>query len=589
MEPLNIGVDFGSVGLRVAYAAEGHAVASLEQGPVHGAGWLLCERSPSSRVGVTFPSLKSRLGAPFRLLGEEGGPTPYQTVTEALAGARRNVEKQACRPVAQVVLCVPARYHTSQRAALRDAALAAGFAAVHLINDSVGAAIAHAAGRPSPATVLVFGAGYEGFELGLVRVAKGHVRALAYEGGIGRAGAALDELVLDAWAETISASGLILDEGRWDVSRWMEVRTVAQAVKETLGTADHDHVVFPIDDTTRSGRTGGVWFRRQAFEEVVRQVFLAEVSLVQPLLQKAGMAPTDVDAVILVGGTTRIPALQASLAEAVGCVPVVAPLDLLAQGAALHAAGLGSKLGGVPFEAERVTEAEERTAPSADNVVLRATAAFTEGLAAGAAVPSDATLAADEVESMPRLLQPGALERHVARLVSAGEVERARAELGELIREAQVALDGLPAAQGHAQLSPISPAYRSQLALSNARSCLERREFARAVSESHYAWKIAPDDPKILDDMIDVHCEAAMVNAAPEQYKDAIRWLECAFGHDESNARTRSLLAERHYLQAQELHRRGHHQEALLAAERCLRWDPDYPEAAELQRVLTAG
>jgi tetratricopeptide (TPR) repeat protein len=86
--------------------------------------------------------------------------------------------------------------------------------------------------------------------------------------------------------------------------------------------------------------------------------------------------------------------------------------------------------------------------------------------------------------------------------------------------------------------------------------------------------------------MIDIHCEAATANSAPEEYDDAIRWLRCALGHDESNARTRSLLAERHYLQAQELHRRGQTEEALQVVDECLHWSPDHPGAVKLQQSL---
>ncbi|MCA1702065.1 MAG: Hsp70 family protein [Actinobacteria bacterium] len=222
MKPLHIGIDLGSMGLRVAYAAEGSEAVSLEHGPVEDAGWLFCERCPASRLGVSFPSLKSRLGASAQLWDEDGPSVPSQTLTKTLAQAKRNVEEQTGRPVAKAVVCVPALYPTSQREALHDAALAAGFAAAHLINDSVGAVTAHTADRHSPATVLVFGAGYHGFELGLTRVVKGHVRALAYEGG-SVAGADVDQFVLEGLLHAIAASGWVLSEGQWDAKQWMSI------------------------------------------------------------------------------------------------------------------------------------------------------------------------------------------------------------------------------------------------------------------------------------------------------------------------------------------------------------------------------
>ncbi|MGH3611459.1 MAG: Hsp70 family protein [Pseudonocardia sp.] len=572
------------MGLRVAYVAEGSEAVSLAHRPVEDAGWLLCERSASSRVGVSFPSPKSRLGASAQLWHGDGRPTPSQTLTEALAQVRRDVEELAGRAVVQVVICVPARYPTSQREALHDAALAAGFAAAHLINDSVGAATAYTAGRTSPATVLVFGAGYHGFELGLTRVVKGHVRALGYEGGA-MAGADIDQLVLQGLLHTIAANGWVLRESEWGAARWMPVRAAAQTVKERLGSTDL--AAFPLDIISPSGEAVQVNFLRQYFEEAVREAFLPAVDLVDALLEKAGMSRTELDAVVLTGGTTRIPALRSLVAEAVGCVPVVALPTSLAVGAALHAAGLGSTAGQVLFEAEQVVDSAEARVFSANSAALRATVDFTE-IPPAEAGSSAATLMAEKASGLSELLAPDSLERYVGRLVDAGEAERARTELGELIREAQAALDRLPDLPDQVALSPTSPAYRSQLALSNARSYLERRQFARAVSESHYAWKLGPDDPEVLDKMIDIHCQAAFANSSVEHYDDAIRWLMCAFGHDESNARTRSLLAERHYLQAQELRRRGQPEQALQVAEHCLRWDPGHPGATELHRSLTA-
>jgi hypothetical protein len=433
--------------------------------------------------------------------------------------------------------------------------------------------------------VLVFSAGYHGFELGLARVVNGHVRALAYEGG-SMAGADLDELVLDSLLHTIAASGWVLGESRWDAARWMPVRAAAQTVKERL--ASTDQATFPLNIVSRSGEAIQVEFRQQNFEEVVRDAFRPAVRLIEDLLRKAGMSRTDLDAVVLAGGTTRIPALRSLVAEAAGCAPVVASSTSLAVGAALHAAGLGSEPGPVLFEAERVIDTRVAKGPAVDGVALRATVALAKGPPASATFPPSATLTADQATGGPELLAPGSLDRHVGELVKAGEIERARTELSELIREAQAALERLPDASEQAALSPTSPAYRSQLALSNARACLERRQFAMAVSESHYAWKLGPDDPDVLDKMIDIHCEAAKANGGPEQYKDAIRWLLCAFGHDESNARTRSLLAERHYLQAENLHRRGDAKQALRAIDDCLRWSPDHPGAVELQRSLVS-
>lgn len=580
MEPVGIGIDFGARGLRVAFAAEAAGLVSVEHGLAPNVAWLRFERSPS-RLGVSFPSLKSRL-VPASLVRDEDDGWPSQQVTKALAGAKLSVEGQTGRPVRRATVCVPASYPSQPRAAFHEAALAAGFAEVDLITDSVGAVLAHTAVRSPPATVLIFGAGYEGIELGLVRVVKGHLRVLAYESGA-TAGAALDEMVMAGWARAL---GPIVGQARWNASEWMMVRDAAEVVKEELGAADQ--VVFPIDVADRSGNVPPVGFSRHDFENVLKQVFVPVVGLLKPLLGKADMSPIDIDEVIVVGGTTRIPMLRALLLEALGREPVLAPPGALAFGAALHASRLGSRLGEISFQLEGDAKTTSPGVHAGDGALLRATAVVTGAQLDDAPAPR-ATLTANESARTGELLEPGALERFVATLVGAGEVDRARAELGDLIRQVQVALDELPVAQADADASPTSPAYRSRLALANARACLEKRQFARAVSESHHAWTRLPDDPEILDQMIDIHCEAAMANGAFEQYADAIRWLMCAFGHDESNAHTRSLLAQRHYVHAQDLYRQGRPSDAFEAVEHCLVWDPEHPGATELHRTLVSG
>lgn len=579
MEPISVGIDFGAKGLRVAFAAEAAGFVSVEHGLAPNVAWLRCERSPSG-PGVSFPSLKSML-VPTSLVRDEGDRWASQQLTEALAGAKQSVEGQTGRPVRRATACVPARYPSQPRAAFHEAALAAGFAEVDLITDSVGAVLAHTAVRPPPATVLVFGAGYESVELGLVRAVKGHLRVLAYESAV-TAGATLDDMVIAGWAKAL---GPMMSRARWNASQWMMVRNAAETVKQELGAADQ--VVFPIDVADRSGTAPQVGFLRYDFEDAVKQVFGPVVGLLKPLLAKADMPPTEIDEVVLVGGTTRIPMLRALLLEALGHKPIMAAPGALAFGAALHASRLGSKLAEISFQFEGKPENISRGAHAGDGASLRATAVVT-GAQPDHATVSRATLIADETAGAGELLASGALERFVAALVKAGEVDRARAELENLIRQAQTALDDLPVAQADADTSPTSPTYRSRLALANARACLERRQFARAVSESHHAWKMLPDDPEILDQMIVIHCEAAMANGAFDQYKDAIRWLMCAFGHDESNARTRSLLARRHYVHARELLDRSRPKEALEAVEHCFTWDPEHADAVELHRTLVS-
>jgi hypothetical protein len=107
-----------------------------------------------------------------------------------------------------------------------------------------------------------------------------------------------------------------------------------------------------------------------------------------------------------------------------------------------------------------------------------------------------------------------------------------------------------------------------------------------AVRESRRAWQESPNSPDIFEEMIDIHCGAAMANDAPEGYADAMNWLRLAYGYDESNAKVRALLAERSYMHARQLAEGGRRREALQAVELCLVWDPEHKKGRELRQAL---
>src|ERR1051326_4229072 len=142
-EPINIGLDFGSLGCRAAYVPGDEALplpaterwSAPEQ-------WLTCEREPSSVLGVQFPSLKNLLGMETPKPGD-AVTAPVATVRGMLVDLRRVTEELTGRPPGQLVIAVPALYSSARRTALREIALSTGFADVHLLNDGMAAVIMH--------------------------------------------------------------------------------------------------------------------------------------------------------------------------------------------------------------------------------------------------------------------------------------------------------------------------------------------------------------------------------------------------------------------------------------------------------------
>ena len=581
-ETLSIGVDFGSTGVRVAYAADGGPPVVLPDGAAGRWPWLLCEPAPG-QLGVAFPSLKSKVGTEEEVWLNRRSTQPTELTTEVFRTIKQAVESHAARPVTQAVISVPARYPASQRAALRDAVLAARFAEVHLINDTVAAVMASTAQREAAATVLVYGMGYAGFEVGLVRAVRGHYRALGYEGGRVPAGWALDQLLLQALLDVARENRLTLDAAHWDSPMWMQVRARVQQVKEDLSA--RDHVPSGVSIQTPDGKTiATIAFARAAFEEAIRPAFATSLESARSLLEQANMTPNDVDTLLLAGGSTRIPLLRELVGKELGKRPVPVQSDDLARGAALYAARLEAK----PFPAgQEVERAVEMNGEGSDLPGIASLRAAIEVAEASSAQPSGQNLvllASGGPVGAAAVPDRQAFLHHARQLTEEGRIEEARSFLRELIQEAQALLNSLPAAS--AAKAASSDEILARRALARAQQFLKKGNLEEAVRESHLAWQQNRDDPDTFDKMIEVHCEAALASRTPDGYADAQRWLLCANQHDEGNDKVRQLLADRHYLQAKHLSEHGQRKEALQTVELCLAWNPEHEKGRELQAAL---
>jgi hypothetical protein len=610
---LSIGVDFGSTGLRAAYVAEGRAPVGPDcPGGDAGPPWILCERHPEQRLGIAFPSLKSRLGLPGSSAIDCLPMAPAEAVTRALRALKLAVEDHASRAVSgAAVITVPALFAASQRAALRAAVLAAGFSEAHLLNDAVAAVIAHTAQHPDPATVLVYAMGYSGFETALVRAAHGHYRVLGYEGGASPAGRAFDQLLLESMLGVLEERRLRLDSAGWDAARWLQIRAATERAKEGLSALQQ--VAFPVSLETPDGRfLGHLSLGRAGFEEAIRPLCERTLQQTASLLEQAGMTAAQVDTVLLAGGSTRIPLLRALVAGALGREPVALDDRALAHGAALFAARLQSRPVAEGAEQERAGAASRELETPADLTALRAAIAVSEAplpqaSGDGLVLVVGGNPGGDSAARGQALLLPA------ERLIEQGRTHAARSLLEEVIRQAQARLAALAAlaappasaaspppappapsaASSAGPAAPTSPAAPSpaailaRRALVRARQLLKKGQYEEAVRESHLAWQQDRDNPDVFEQMIDVHSQAAMASDGAEGYTDAQRWLMCAYSHDESNVRVRDLLAERHFLHARQLGEQGKRQQALESLEHCFSWNPEHQGARQLHLKLT--
>ncbi|MET9265626.1 Hsp70 family protein [Amycolatopsis sp. NPDC004079] len=120
--------------------------------------------------------------------------------------------------------------------------------------------------------------------------------------------------------------------------------------------------------------------------------------------------------------------------------------------------------------------------------------------------------------------------------------------------------------------------------IATARRLFAAGRHAEAISAAHLAWRADPHDADVFEEMLDLHCAAAMTSPTLASFAGDEHWLRCALRHDQASTRIRGLLAERNYWQARDLLLAGNRGEAQVALDAALRWGPDHPGATALSR-----
>jgi hypothetical protein len=542
---IHVGIDLGSTGLRAAYSARGDAAKLVSMADAAWP-WLLCEPAAGGAVPVSFPSLKSRLGT---------AAEAADVVARALEVVRTEIVRDPGNSVGHTVISVPARFFTTQRTALLAAAADAGLTDVSLITDSVAAVIDQTAGTRT-GTYLVYGMGYDGYELGLVRAVRGTYRVLGYDGAAAPSGATLDAQILGSWLTALGRHGTVPGGMYRGGADWPRLRRLAEQVKWRLAAGES--VLFPHPVPAPGGDLH-VQFDQSSFNRQARAMVTGTLDRVTTLLTRAELDATAIDLVLLAGGSTAMPALRDTVGE-LGRPLAAADEEHLARGALRHAHELGRRPSPAYDEPSPATEPHRpEQVPQASP--LRAT------VLTAPARPADA----DPVRVTT-------LDK-VRRLISTGQTDTARSELRGLITEAQDILAELDATKQE----PDGAASATEL-IATARKLLDEGDHRNAIAVAHLAWRKDLYDVDVFEKMLDLHCTAAMANPTTATFEADEHLLRCALHHDPTNGRIRALLAERNYLQGADLLRTGNKDAARQVLQTALKWSPDHQKATTLLR-----
>ena len=275
--------------------------------------------------------------------------TPEQISAMTLAKMKADAEKYLGEPVTDAVITVPAYFNDAQRQATKDAGKIAGLNVQRIVNEPTAAALAYGLDKKDQDhKVLVFDLGGGTFDVSLLDLADGVVEVLATNGDNHLGGDDWDQRVIDWLADKFNSDNSI--DLRKDPMALQRLKEAAENAKKELSSAQQAQINLPFITADASGpKHLDYTLTRAEFERITRDLLDRCKAPVTKALQDAGLQLSDVSEVILVGGSTRMPAVQALVKSMTGKQPnmSVNPDEVVADGAAVQGGVLTGDVSGI--------------------------------------------------------------------------------------------------------------------------------------------------------------------------------------------------------------------------------------------------
>lgn len=304
------------------------------------------KRQAVTNADKTISSIKRQMGTNYKVAIDKKKYSPQEISAMILQKLKTDAESYLGEEVTEAVITVPAYFDDAGRQATKDAGKIAGLDVKRIINEPTAAALAYGLDNGEAQKIMVYDLGGGTFDVSIIEIGAGVIEVLATSGDNHLGGDDFDERIADYLIKEFKRSeGIDLSKDKVALQR---VREEAEKAKKELSASTATNVNLPFIATGRDGAKHlDINLTRAKFDEITFDLVERTTMPVQDALKDAGLSPSELNKVLLVGGSTRIPTVQEKVRQLTGKEPGknLNPDECVALGAAIQGGKLAGEAG----------------------------------------------------------------------------------------------------------------------------------------------------------------------------------------------------------------------------------------------------